>query len=474
MIDMPLFRTRQVKRIQTILQLFPILIIAVVAIVGAANMRVIREFLADATGEPANLVINVAQTLGPLPKPWQNLAQGGEMSDWNLTPIQGQVAGLQPQYIRLDHIYSFYDIVHNNNGQLTFDFSKLDPLIDQILATGAKPYISLSYMPTSISADGTITGQPQNYQLWQETVRATINHYSKEKGISDVVYEVWNEPDLFGGWKTYGEKNYLTLYAYAAYGANQVTGAKPYKFGGPATTAAYKNWFTKMAEFTRDNNLRWDFFSWHRYDNSVEQFRDDFADVRNWQAQYTHLANLELHITEWGHDSDNNAGYDTNYGAAHTASVATEMANFIDRGFIFEVEDGKSTDGQEYWGRWGLLTHRDFGNKIKPRYLAVRMLNKLQGEQLRVLGKGTWVKAIASRQGDTIQVLVVNFDQYSKHTEEVPLNLRNMGEGSYTLTTTDLSGNSRSQTLSTTTADLSYSLYMPVNSVTLLTFAPAQ
>lgn len=469
---MPLLRTRQLKKIKVFIQLLPIILIGVVAIVGAANMDVVREFLADATGEPANLQINVAQGLGPIPHPWQNLAQGGEFSDWNLTPIRGQIAGLQPQYIRLDHIYSFYDIVQESNGQLIFNFSRLDPLIDEILSTGAKPYLSLSYMPSNLSSDGTITGAPRDYAQWQQTVRATIHHYSVEKGISDVIYEVWNEPDLFGNWKTYGDKNYLTLYAYAARGAQQVSGAKPFKFGGPAITAPFKNWFTKMAEFTRDNNLRWDFFSWHRYDTSVDQFRQDFADVRNWQAEYPHLANLELHLTEFGHDSNVHPGYDTAYSAAHTAAIATEMVNYIDRGFIFEIEDGKSTDNQEYWGRWGLMTHRDFGNKIKPRYLAVRMLNKMTGQQLRVLGKGTWVKAMASREGDTLQLLVVNFDEFGKHSEEVPINFRNIGAGDYQLTITDLNGGSRQQEISTPTQDLQTSLYLPANSVFLLTVTP--
>lgn len=471
-LNMPLFGTRQRRRLKTFIQLLPIIAISIVAIVGAANLKQIQEFLADATGEPANILVNVQATLGPLPQPWQNLAQGGEMSDWSLTPIQGKVAALQPQYIRLDHIYSFYDIVQNNNGQLSFNFSKLDPLVDEILATGAKPYLALSYMPATISADGTITGQPQSWPLWQETVRATVSHYSKEKGISGVIYEVWNEPDLFGNWKTYGDKNYLNLYAYAARGAQQVGDAKPFTFGGPAVTAAYENWFTKMAEYTRDNNLRWDFYSWHRYNTSVDQFREDFAEVRNWQARYPHLANLQLHVTEFGHDSENNPGYDTMYGAAHTVAVATEMINFVDRGFIFEIEDGKDPNNQAYWGRWGLLTHREFGNQIKPRYLAVRMLNQLQGEQLRVLGKGTWVKGAATRLNDSVQLLLVNYDQYGNHNENVPITFDGVLPGSYLIDVNELGGATRTMPLETTTTQLQTSIFMGPNSVVLLTLRP--
>ncbi len=462
------------KRLSLALQLLPILIVTVVAVIGASRLQVVQEFLAGASGEPANLIIDTQASYGPLPQPWRNFAQGGEMSDWNLTPIKGKVSALQPEYIRLDHIYSFYDIVQKNGDQLTFNFSKLDPLITDILATGAKPYISLSYMPAPISDDGTITGKPQKWEYWQDTVRATIHHFSVERGISGVVYEVWNEPDLFGGWKTYGDKNYLTLYGYAARGAGQVQGAKPYQFGGPAITALYKNWFTNLVEYTQQNNLRLDFFSWHRYDNDVDQFRKDNAEIMKWQASTPGAENLEFHITEFGHDSKNHPGYDGNYGAAHTVAVATEMPGVIYRGFIFELEDGKDPAGQTHWGRWGLMTHRDSGNLIKPRYQAVRMLNRLEGDQVRVLGKGTWVKALATKNGEVIQTIIVNYDRFGTHSEDVPITFRNVQPGNYNLEITDLAGTTRSVALSTETSDLQTNLLLPVNTVYLTKLIPAQ
>lgn len=464
--------SRHTHRLKVLLQLLPIVVVAAVAIIGAARLDIVQEWLADASGEPANLIIDTEVSYGALPQPWQNLAQGGEMSDWNLTPIKGKVAALQPEYIRLDHVYSFYNIVQQDGDQLRFDFSQLDPLVTEILETGAKPYLSLSYMPASISEDGSITGKPRRWEDWQATVRATIQHFSVERGISNVIYEVWNEPDLFGNWKTYGDKNYLTLYAYAARGAAQVSGARPYQFGGPATTAPYKNWFDSLVEFTQQNNLRLDFYSWHRYDNDVEQFRQDFSDVMQWQAAQPAAANLEFHITEFGHDSRNQAGYDTNYSAAHTVAVATEMPGTIYRGFLFEIEDGKDPGGQAYWGRWGLLTNREFGNEIKPRYQALRLLNRLSGDQLRVLGKGSWVKALATRNGTTTELIVVNYDRFGKHDEDVPITIRNIQPGQYTVEITDLSGQTRRRVVDTDTADLSFTHYLGPNSVNYIRIIP--
>ena len=71
-----------------------------------------------------------------------------------------------------------------------------------------------------LAPNGDITGTPTDWGAYQLVIQKTVEHLSKDRGIDNVMYEVWNEPDLFGGWKTYGPKNYLTLYSYAAHGAD--------------------------------------------------------------------------------------------------------------------------------------------------------------------------------------------------------------------------------------------------------------
>src|SRR5690606_32160076 len=106
-----------------------------------------------------------------------------------------------------------------------------------------------------------------------------------------------------------------------------------------------------------------------RYSTDIDQFRRDMADAQTWIANYPQLEpTMEFHITEWGHDSENDPGYDGNYGAAHTVAGAIEMVGVVDKGFVFEIQDGKDPAGQANWGRWGLLTHNEFGAKPKPRY----------------------------------------------------------------------------------------------------------
>lgn len=460
------------KRFRLWLQLLPILLIAVIGVVASTQLDQVREIISNASGEPANLQINPTLSYGPITKPWKNLAQGGEMSNWTLEPIRAKVTALEPEYIRIDHIYSFYDVVVIENGQKRYDFTKLDVVVDGILSTGAKPYISLSYMPTQLSDDGTITGKPKNWADWQDLVRATVQHYSGTKGINNVIYEVWNEPDLFGGWKTYGDKNYLELYSYASRGQAQVTNAKPYQFGGPAITALYENWFTRLVEHAQTNNLRLDFFSWHRYNLDLKIFESDTEQAISWRSRYPQQSNLQLHVTEFGHDSRNHDGYDTNYGAAHTVATSIGMTEGIDRAFPFEIEDGKDPAGQERWGRWGMLTHRDFGNNIKPRYQAIRLLNRINGDQVQVMGQGTWVKAMATRNGPIIEVLMTNFDRNGRHVENVPITFQNVGPGSFKLELTELGGQTRTVPLSTESNDLSTELFLGASNVTFARLIP--
>src|SRR5690606_20072505 len=146
--------------------------------------------------------------------------------------------------IRIDHIYDFYDVVNVNvDGSLTYDWSKLDQVVDDILEMGAKPFFSLSYMPKVIST-GTELDVPIDWSLWMQVVRETVRHYSSRDGkaIENVYYEVWNEPDLFGNFELYGEKSYIAMYQNAALGALAVENSLPFKIGGPATSGYYPNW----------------------------------------------------------------------------------------------------------------------------------------------------------------------------------------------------------------------------------------
>jgi xylan 1,4-beta-xylosidase len=462
---------RKVKKAKMFSQFMIVLSLFAIVLIASSQIGVLRDFFGQASGENANIHVYTSKVLGTYKKPWRNLAQGGEDHEWRIGGLTQSVAALNPEYIRIDHIYDFYDVVAGENGNYSYNFSKLDLLIDDILATGAKPYIALSYMPTQF-ANGDITGQPDNYANWQSLVQRTIQHISGTRGISDVYYEVWNEPDLFGGWKYYGSKNYLNLYRSAAIGAKNTSGTKPFKLGGPATTGFYKNWAEALIKYAYENNLQLDFISWHRYSNNLDAYKDDMLSIRTLMRDYPQYeGQLEYHITEWGHDSENNSGYDTNYSAAHTVAGSIEMTGVVERAFAFEIQDGKDPEGKEKWGRWGMFTHNDFGAIAKPRYFALKMLDRISDQRVQLLGKGSWVKALAAKNPDTknIEVVLANFDIKSQHSENVPILFEEITPGSYKITKELNTGQVFNETIATTEAKLRTTLFMPSNSVVFVT-----
>lgn len=432
------------------------------------------NYLSRATARQANIVIDADTVLGPLPQVWRAIAQGGEDPDRTFFTVRDELEELSPRYVRLDHIYDFYNVANREEGKLTFNWDELDQIIRDIVVSGATPFFSLSYMPLALSADTTIIGQPVDWNEWALLVQKTIEHYSgrSEMNLSAVYYEVWNEPDLFGDWKTYGDKNYLNLYYFAAQGAQQAQSTNRFFFGGPGTTAPYRNWMVQFLKFVTERNLRLDFLSWHRYSTKPDQYRQDLDLVESWIATYTDYNQLPKVISEFAFDSENNPAHDSRVAAAHTVAVVREIIPDIELAFTFELKDGQSPEGKRYWGRWGILAADSFGNEKKPRYFALKLLNELSGKRLAVSGEGDFVKAIASREFNITKVLLVNYDPQDRHAEQVPVSITNVSRSSYKLEQEDIEGNKTSTIKLAENGTIIHEVIMLPNSVILITLVP--
>lgn len=450
-------------------QWVPVFVGIVGIVILAWAMPLAVKYIGKAGGTPADLVVDYQGVLGVMPTVWRNLAQGGEEPKEMLSGVVGDVKSLKPEYIRLDHLYDGYSVVSGSGDGLAYDWSRLDNAVNQILTTGAKPFLSLSYMPTSISK-GDIVDVPRDWSDWGKVVQATIEHYSgrNNKNISNVIYEVWNEPDLFGGYKTYGDKNYLTMYQVSAQAAARAKNVNQFEIGGPAITALYQNWAERMIKFVDENNLRMDFFSWHRYDLNLERFEKDADSIREWSGNIPALVNLKFYVTEWGHDPKIHAGYDTKFSAIHTIAAARTMMSKVQRAFLFEIKDGPGNE--KYWGRWGLLTNEKFGTpEKKPRYYAIQFLNSLLPFRVSLAGEGSWVKGIASTGEDgNLKVMVVNYDPKGSHSEAVPILFENLPKTSFKYTRKDFLGGTNTTQVSTDSANWKTLEFMAPNSAAMI------
>ncbi len=419
--------------------------------------QVVRYF-SGAAGTPANLVVDMSTSYGVSEDAWRNLAQGGEERGRMILPVIAQVKSMRPEYIRIDHVFDYYD-----SGQL-------DNIIRDITATGAKPLIALSYMPPNISKSGAVDDVPRSWADWENIVQSLIQHVSGKGGlgISGVYYEVWNEPDLFGKFTISGQKSYLELYRHSAVAAARAAGGSlPFKFGGPATTGYYPNWMKGLLEYVSKNNLRLDFLSWHKYSKNLSDYETDVANARDLLGTYN-LTGREMLITEIGPNGAVDPVYDNTFGAIHTLATSVVLQNEVSKTFTFEIKDGPGD--KQYWGRWGLFTHEKFGPPVeKPRGYAISFLNNLiGGEKLNVFGQGSWIRAMAKKISPTIiRILVVNYDPAGVHNENVPIKLANLTSPNFTLKRTDFLGGSSTQEISTTSAEWSTNAYFKPNSAAI-------
>ncbi|MCJ7792356.1 MAG: hypothetical protein MUP45_00010 [Candidatus Marinimicrobia bacterium] len=147
----------------------------------------------------------------------------------------------------------------------------------------------------------------------------------------------------------------------------------------------------------------------------------------------------------------------------------------VDLAFAFEIKDGPDPAGKKYWGRWGLLTHQNSGQEKKPRYYAFDFLNKLGPERLSLAGEGTWVKGIASKDKNSIQVLLVNYDPEGQHQEITPIKFINLVPGDYLYQEDFLleKGSQKKKTVGDG-GTLEESILLPANGVVLIKITPSR
>lgn len=452
--------TRQIVILILLLVLLPFLVLA-------AQLAV--KLFGKAEGIKANIMVDYNSSLGPMPKIWQALAQGGEEKGRMLGLITNDIRSLSPGYIRLDHLYDMYDVVkRSSDGKITYDFTQLDETVNDILNAGALPYFSLSYLPVEFGGD--VVGKPKNWTEWENLIKATVEHYSGhsrgQKNLDGVYYEVWNEPDLFGKWKTYGTKNYLELYSHTIIGANLASNINNFKIGGPATTGMYEAWMQDFLKFAADNNLRLDFLSYHRYSRKMIDFAEDLRILQNLLNNFPRFINLPIIISEWGSEAGNSVFHDVNFDAIHALSVIRQLIDRVDKAFTFEIKDGFGT--KQYWGRWGLITHEKYGLIKKPKYYALKFLNNLSGERLKVDGEGSFVTGLAVKDGDNIRLLLVNYDTDQNNSENVPITFANLPRAVYSLKIQFLFGGKTEEYVKAQNGIITHEIYLPRQSAVLL------
>lgn len=453
--------------ILTILSVLSLVLFVAIFFVERKIRIRLPEILVEVPFVPAKIFVDPNKEVGNLPTIWRAFGQGGEeQGKQMLAPTVNFLKRIKPAYIRLDHIYDddYYGVVSCSGNNLNLNWSNLDRTINDILAAGAKPFFSLSYMPSCLASSK--IGVP-DWGKWQALVRATVEHYSGRSGknISGVYYEVWNEPSLpmFGNWKMYGGKDYRQLYHYAVLGASQAKNINPFKIGGPAIPELDPKWIKLLYDYVLEKNLRLDFISWHRYSFQPEQFVADVeeVDVLNTDPKYQRFSRVERVITEWGPNSYKDVVYSGKVAASHAVATLSKILNKVNWAFAFEIKDGPG-QGEE---GWGLLTHESVGIREKPRFYLFDWLADFDGRRVFMSGEGSRIKGWAQKKDRTVLVILANYSPSNCKTETFPVTFSSLGGGTYRFSQQELFKKPVEQEVKIGSGDWTQNITLPAYSV---------
>lgn len=374
----------------------------------------------------ANIKIDVAQPVGNLRPVWTGFAQGGELDKdrqiVKLSPIAEQIKTIPVNYIRIDHVLDF----------------EYEQRLREIIELGAVPIISISYFPKHVAATdlGTVT----NWEAWQEEVRKLVRFVSGSNGLnlSNIYYEVWNEPDgEFGGFKVGQGKDYLELYKKTFEAINTSGVTNPVKIGGPSMAdprrclngmlgICREYWLEKFLEEVGKRGYPLDFISWHRYSKRIIDFEQDIEFVNALIDRNGFSPTLPKIVSEWGSDPKRDPIHFSLADAAHMTSVNLLFEKQITIANKFELRDGEQ-DKQSNIG-WGILT---YDGVAKPTYKAFNLLKLLRREKVALVGEGTFVRGIATRDEAGYTILLSNYDDKNVNIENVPVEIVGVAKSKY-------------------------------------------
>ena len=376
------------------------------------SLLVTASFAAGAQQQqptPRVIVADVSQTAGPVDR-FFNLSVG---SDYPGTLIRSDsqaqlkvaVDELGFRYIRFHAI--FHDVlgtVREQNGVISYNWTKIDELYDDLLARHIKPFVELGFTPEALATSQNSifywhgnTSHPKPDQ-WRDLVAAFIHHIEQRYGKAEVrtwFFEVWNEPNLSGFWEGGDQKAYFALYDLTS---NTIKSIDPeLRVGGPSTAGAA--WVPEFLAHVKQSGAAVDFVTTHTYgvdggfldeeghsdtklSPSSEAITGDIHRVRS-EIAASAFPDLPLYFTEWStsytprdpvHDSYISAAYILSKVKANQGQL--QGMSYWTYSDLFE-EPGPPT--APFQGGFGLLNPQGIR---KPAFFAYKYLNALEGQAI--------------------------------------------------------------------------------------------
>jgi xylan 1,4-beta-xylosidase len=328
-------------------------------------------------------------------------------------------------------------------------FRQISVIYDNILKTGMKPFVELSFMPSLLASGdkqalfgyrANIT-PPRDFREWGEFIVSFVRHLINRYGENEVktwYFEVWNEPNLSAFWSA-DKAAYFRFYEVTAKAVKSV--CPDIAVGGPSTAASA--WTAEFAEHCEANGAPLDFISTHQYageplghqipDEALQRYlaakielikassggdpldgtrlllgdghhpelpRDIFAENAKHVKETAH--GLPVFYTEWNVSSTCTAWQnDTRMAAAYAVKNALDLEGIIEGSAFWcfsDIFEELFFFSNPFSGGFGLLT---IDGIPKPSYHAFRFLAQTGSERLALpKAPGDWTFAAYRSPGE--------------------------------------------------------------------------
>jgi len=183
----------------------------------------------------------------------------------------------------------------------SYDFHYTDEYAETIMMAGTKVFFRLGQKIEHGTKKYGIW-PPKDFMKWAIVCEHLIAHMNEgwadghHYGIE--YWEIWNEPDLYGKCWMGTPEQFYELYAITA---KHLKSRFPHlKIGGPAVTGYRPDWLRPLFQKIKDENIPFDFYSWHRYCRTPDEVVEVVRKHRALLDEYG-FTDTESILNEWNY-----------------------------------------------------------------------------------------------------------------------------------------------------------------------------
>ena len=330
---------------------------------------------------------------------WNTIVNVGSASEVLRTDMQVHIRILSKyfKYARFWNPFSKEMLLDINSCKESYNFLRIDQVIDSLLECGMKPFIVFEPKLERINEGvETMVVKAQhnnlidNIQVWKNITGAFVRHVIRKYGINEV--EQWKFELTYVGYqlREYDPvEGYIELFCGLSDVIHEYT--ENLMLGGPALTSVEEEVLQKIFTGLKERKYKMDYVSMisfayevnediHKY--SVRNSDEDYLikDVKKYMKimEERGVQDIPLYLTEWNETvADRNFINDSCYRGAYVVKNVLDINPYVDMAGYFSGTDLRS----EYFDSVCLLQggngmfSRD--GIIKPAGFAIELMNAL-------------------------------------------------------------------------------------------------